>query len=39
MRSTPGEGGLSVANPEHLALGRRVQEALDGRNLLRPVLP
>jgi hypothetical protein len=28
---------LSTANPEHLALGRRVQEALDARGLLRPI--
>jgi Immunity protein 52 len=30
---------LSANNPEHLALGRRVQELLDERNLLRPVIP
>ncbi|ATB27602.1 Imm52 family immunity protein [Melittangium boletus] len=29
---------LSASNPEHLALGRRVQEALDAKGLLRPVL-
>ena len=29
---------LSANNPEHLSLGRRVQEALDAKNLLRPVL-
>lgn len=29
---------LSASNPEHLALGRRVQEVLDAKGLLRPVL-
>jgi len=29
---------LSASNPEHLALGRGVQELLDARQLLRPVL-
>jgi hypothetical protein len=29
---------LSASNPEHLSLGRRVQEVLDSRELLRPVL-
>ncbi|HEX8824708.1 MAG TPA: immunity 52 family protein [Archangium sp.] len=29
---------LSASNPKHLALGRRVQEVLDEKNLLRPVL-
>ncbi len=30
---------LSASNPEHLCLGRRVQEVLDSNELLRPVLP
>ena len=29
---------LSASNPEHLALGRRVQQALHEKALLRPVL-
>jgi hypothetical protein len=29
---------LSASNPEHVSLGRRVQEVLDERELLRPVL-
>jgi hypothetical protein len=29
---------LRAGNPEHLALGRRVQEVLDEKNLLRSVL-
>ena len=29
---------LSASNPEHLSLGRRVQEVLDSKELLRPVL-
>lgn len=29
---------LSASNPEHLSLGRRVQEVLDSKDLLRPVL-
>ncbi|WNG23789.1 hypothetical protein F0U62_06920 [Cystobacter fuscus] len=29
---------LSASNPEHLSLGRRIQEALDSKGLLRPVL-
>lgn len=29
---------LSASNPEHLALGRGVQEVLDSKGLLRPVL-
>jgi len=29
---------LSVSNPEHLLLGRQLQDALDARGLLRPVL-
>ncbi len=29
---------LSASNPEHLALGRRVQEVLDAKELLRPVV-
>jgi hypothetical protein len=29
---------LSVANPEHLALGRRVQQSFEERGLLRPVV-
>jgi hypothetical protein len=29
---------LSASNPQHLALGRRVQEVLDEKGLLRPVL-
>jgi hypothetical protein len=29
---------LSASNPEHLSLGRRVQEVLDSKGLLRPVL-
>ncbi|HSP78414.1 MAG TPA: Imm52 family immunity protein [Myxococcaceae bacterium] len=30
---------LTASSPEHLALGRHVQELLDEKNLLRPVLP
>ena len=33
-----GEQRLSASNPEHLAWGRGVQEVLDSKNLLRPVL-
>lgn len=29
---------LSAANPEHVALGRRIQEVLDTKGLLRPVV-
>ncbi|QRN97577.1 immunity 52 family protein [Archangium violaceum] len=29
---------LSASNPEHLSLGRKVQEVLDSKELLRPVL-
>jgi hypothetical protein len=29
---------VSASNPEHLSLGRRVQEVLDSKDLLRPVL-
>ncbi|HEX5749344.1 MAG TPA: Imm52 family immunity protein [Archangium sp.] len=29
---------LSASNPQHLSLGRSVQEMLDAKGLLRPVL-
>ena len=29
---------LSACNPQHLSLGRRAQEVLDAKDLLRPVL-
>nr|WP_255662913.1 immunity 52 family protein [Myxococcus sp. RHSTA-1-4] len=30
---------LTASNPEHVALGRRVQELLDRAGLMKPVIP